>query len=223
MGNTFCKIKDENNTYILVDKNKQPLNCSEKGCIIMDYNSIINDNKQYKELTEKDIIKETNISCSLENDGYIKDNTNIKGYNKAIPNNNIIDPNGNKIDFNQDEFKKFENTYGSTLMMANIKDPGQENINKDNLKKFQEKGLNQIFNIIEEPEKKEEKKPENKEEKKPEKKKEKKEENIIESNDSLKIILIILFVLVFLIIILSIIYIIYAFTRVNNNTTNVNY
>ena len=86
MGNKFCKIKDENNTYISVDENNQPLNCSKEThkCIIFDYQKILDNPDKYTNIAEDDVLKETNVSCSFGNDGYVTNDKELNNYFKPL-------------------------------------------------------------------------------------------------------------------------------------------
>jgi hypothetical protein len=136
--NRFCKTKDNNEEYILVDQYKQPLNCSkncdttENHCYIMDYNQVIENNKEYQRLDKTDLYKSTDISCSYENDGYINDEQDIKNYKLA----KIINSVNKNIDSSSDEFKYNEEFYPSFYRFFNIMsyENDKNKVDKNNLK-----------------------------------------------------------------------------------------
>lgn len=72
MGNTFCKIKDpkNNNIYVLMDENKQPLSCSDQNkCIIMNIDKVLNNPNNYTtQRFMNESIEETNIPCTIRKD-----------------------------------------------------------------------------------------------------------------------------------------------------------
>ena len=72
MGNKFCKFKDtDNQSYVIVDKNRQPLACvkDKNKCYVGNYQKILDYPDQYNSVSESVVFEETNVPCVFENNG----------------------------------------------------------------------------------------------------------------------------------------------------------
>ncbi len=125
MGNTFCKIEDNQEVYVLVDENNQPLSCSTNGkCYLNNFKKILENTDVIKKLSESDILEETSVTCSKENNGYV---TNYRNeYETAIP-----------IGYGTDIFRDFEFGYGTILMGLNMEADDLGYINKEKIMEIQ--------------------------------------------------------------------------------------
>jgi hypothetical protein len=89
MENKFCKFKDiDNQSYVIVDKNNQPLAC-RKGvniCYIDNYQKVLDYPAQYNDISESTVYDATNVPCAYESDGNVANLGSIDRniYNFAI-------------------------------------------------------------------------------------------------------------------------------------------
>jgi len=109
MINTFCKIKDNNIPYVLVDEHMQPLNCNpaKNKCSIIDFQTILDSPDQYKTLPNT-LLKDTNVTCSYNNHGYVNNYQQPNIYKPAT----AIDPKvGSNIAIDSEQFLDQESIY----------------------------------------------------------------------------------------------------------------
>ena len=110
MENVFCKIDNYNienkniDQYILTDKYKQPLQCKNNSCHILNFKQII-DNPLLVNKPNDSLLEDTQIPCTLKNDsnGLVVDSEpidrskinfniyNIASINKDLDIKNIFD------------------------------------------------------------------------------------------------------------------------------------
>ena len=210
MGNKFCKVKDNNTTYVLLDKDGQPLNCpktdGKNNCVIFDYQKVLDSPDKYNQLSEKDVITTTNIQCSFNDGAYVTNNSDVNQYDKA----EVFNKDGKKQDMNSKEFTDFETQYASSLMGINQSKTADGYVDKTKIQAFQDTNK-QVFKVqnskTQEDDDRHNHVATNT------------SKNIIEKNDSLQIILIILFVLLFLIVLIAIIYLVYVIFVFNNRSS----
>jgi hypothetical protein len=80
MGNKFCKYKDtDNQTYVVIDKNKQPLACEKNSnkCHIGNYQKVIDSPAVYNDVSQSTVFETTNIPCAYNDNGLIANLSSI--------------------------------------------------------------------------------------------------------------------------------------------------
>ena len=97
MENTFCKVTDSLNQYILTDKYKQPLQCKKNSCHIYNYKQVIDDPTILNiKKNEDSLLEDTKIPCSLIKnkngltESINKEKINFNIYNIATINKDIV-------------------------------------------------------------------------------------------------------------------------------------
>jgi hypothetical protein len=107
----FCKVEDSNkNKYILTDKFKQPLQCLNKECLILDIKKALDIKEN---ISLNDFLINTNIECKKIQDSNDTEPINISkinfdNYNIASINKNIVIKNRNNEELTE---KQIENNY----------------------------------------------------------------------------------------------------------------
>jgi hypothetical protein len=151
MGAKFCKIKENDTTYTLTDQYGQPLICTPNEnitrCGVYDFNKIVNNSKDYKFLSEEDLVKLSDVSCSFSNDGQVPNTQNLEDYNYTQPYNLQNQP----ISINSEDYRKFEFFFAMLPMMFN----SEENkiggyIDKNKIKEMNTK-INQYLKVQKKP------------------------------------------------------------------------
>jgi hypothetical protein len=117
--NSFCKVEDSNkNKYILTDKYKQPLQCQNDSCIIVNTKKVIEDPKLITSFKPKDFaLDDTKIKCKAirDSNGFIINSEPINISNINFDNYNIASINKNIVIINKDDkiltTEQIENDY----------------------------------------------------------------------------------------------------------------
>ena len=119
MSIKFCKVKENDTTHTLTDQYRQPLMCHPNEnitrCGIFDFNKIVNDSKDYKFLSEEDLVKLSDVSCSYKNDGQVSNTQNLDNYEYV----QLYNEQNERVNIDSPDYRQFESVYQLIPMIFN--------------------------------------------------------------------------------------------------------
>jgi hypothetical protein len=86
MSNIFCKYEDPDTqrTFVITDRNKQPLSCGTNNkCRVGNCKKIIDNPSEYQNVADKNMFDNTAVFCEYDNDGKVKTYFDTEKYNVA--------------------------------------------------------------------------------------------------------------------------------------------
>lgn len=83
--NAFCKYEDPTTyrTFVITDKNKQPLSCHDNKCKVGNCKKLVNNPSLYTNVVDRNYFDNTSIVCNSDNDGKVNTYIDTSKYNVA--------------------------------------------------------------------------------------------------------------------------------------------